>query len=311
MDTPGEAVFRRHVRLAHAACRRDGGGDCVRRGDIDRPYIAHAFHDSAHRDIVTRDNRSQNILCTAADNELRMENRRGQEHIALTTPYGSTQLGQGYLVDAQDQPRGTGFELRTDEYGVIRVAKGLFITADGQQAMFARRLAPLNGMLHFHGPQGVAFTCGEHIQLTAAQNVAVNAGGDISSGSLSHTAVLAGESLGLFARSAALTLNASEGPVQIQAQNGEMHLIAEQRVSLISAVDMLFAGKKKVILIGGGKIEYVTDMTYTRKIRRTHLTGPASQPVEFPEINPAMMDKICIPCLLKAIQDNDVIVQGA
>lgn len=332
-------------------------------GDIDRPYIAHAFHDSAHRDIVTRDNRSQNILRTAADNELRMEDRRGQEHIALTTPYGSTQLGQGHLVDAQDRPRGTGFELRTDEYGVIRVAKGLFITADGQQkaagevldmdaalkeigacrqqlkalaaaaeqaqaleadiaaqqAMFTRRLAPLNGMLHFHGPQGVGFTSGEHMQLTAAQNVALNAGGDISSGSLSHTAVLAGESLGLFARSGALTLNASEGPVQIQAQNGEMHLSAEQRVSLISAADMLFAGKKRVTLIGGGsylkieggKIEYGTDTTYTRKIRRTHLTGPASQPVEFPEINPAMMDKICIPCLLKAIQDNDVIVQGA
>lgn len=28
-------------------------------GDIDLPYIAHAFHDSEHQDIVTRDNRSQ------------------------------------------------------------------------------------------------------------------------------------------------------------------------------------------------------------------------------------------------------------
>ncbi len=35
-------------------------------------------------------------------------------------------------MDAQDKPRGTGFELRTDEHGVIRVAKGLFICADGQ-----------------------------------------------------------------------------------------------------------------------------------------------------------------------------------
>ncbi|CCJ80908.1 VgrG protein [Cronobacter dublinensis 1210] len=30
------------------------------------------------------------------------------------------------------KPRRTGFELRTDEHGVIRVAKGLFICADGQ-----------------------------------------------------------------------------------------------------------------------------------------------------------------------------------
>lgn len=332
-------------------------------GDIDRPYIAHAFHDSEHQDIVTRDNRSQNILRTAADNELRMEDLRGQEHIALTTPFGGTQLSQGHLVDKQNKRRGVGFELRTDEYGVIRVAKGLFITADGQHkaagevldmdtalkeievcqqqlkalaaaaeqaqaleadiasqiAMFDQRLQPLNAMIHVHGPQGVAFSSGEHMQLTADQNVALNAGGDFSSGALGSTAMLAGEQIGLFARTGSLSLNVSEGPVQIQAQNGAMHISAEQKLSLISAADMLFAGKKKVTLIGGGsylkieggKIEYGTDTTYTRKIKRTHHTGPATQAVDFPEINPVIQDKICIPCLLKAIQANDGIVQGA
>jgi len=34
-------------------------------------------------------------------------------------------------VNTQNKPRSSGFELRTDEYGVIRVAKGLFVTADG------------------------------------------------------------------------------------------------------------------------------------------------------------------------------------
>lgn len=332
-------------------------------GDIDRPYIAHAFHDSEHQDIVTRDNRSQNILRTAAGNELRMEDRRGQEHIALTTPFGGTQLSQGHIVDKQNKRRGAGFELRTDEYGVIRVAKGLFITADGQHkaagevldmdtalkeievcqqqlkalaaaaeqaqaleadiasqiAMFDQRLQPLNEMIHFHGPQGVAFSSGEHMQLAASQNVALNAGGDFSSGALGSTAILAGESVGLFARTGSLSLNVSEGPVQIQAQNGAMHISAEQKLSLISAADMLFAGKKKVTLIGGGsylkieggKIEYGTDTTYTRKIKRTHHTGPATQAVDLPEINPVIQDKICIPCLLKAIQANDGIVQGA
>ncbi|WP_336215710.1 type VI secretion system Vgr family protein, partial [Enterobacter sp. P82] len=289
--------------------------------------------------------------------------QRGQEHIALTTPYGATRLNQGHIVDEQNKQRGSGFELRTDEYGVIRVAKGLFITADGQQkaagevldmdaalkeidicqqqmkaltaaaeqaqaleadiasqkAMFDQRLKPLNEMIHFHGPQGVAFTSGEHMQMTASQNVAINAGGDISSGSMGNTAILAGEGVGLFARTGSLTLNASEGPVQIQAQNGAMHISAEQKLSLLSASDMLFAGKKKVTLIGGGsylkieggKIEYGTSTTYTRKIKRSVTTGPASQSVDFPEVNPAIMDKICIPCLLKAIQANEGIVQGA
>lgn len=316
-------------------------------GDIDRPYIAHAFHDSEHQDIVTRANRSQNILRTAAGNELRMEDQRRQEHIALVTPFGGTQLNQGHIVDEQNKLRGSGFELRTDEYGVIRVAKGLFITADGQQkaagdvldmetalneievcqrqikalaaaaeqaqaleadiesqkAMFEQRLKPLNEMIHFHGPQGVAFASGEHMQMTASKNVTMNAGGDFSSGASGNTAILAGEKIGLFARTGSLTLNASEGPVQIQAQNGAMHLSAEQKLSLISASDMLFAGKKKVTLIGGGsylkieggKIEYGTDMTYTRKIKRTTTTGSAAQEANLPEMPAVLPALSCGP----------------
>lgn len=87
-------------------------------GDPDRPYIAHAFHDSEHPDVVTRDNRSQNILRTAGQNELRMEDQRKSEHIAFSTPFGATALNQGHIVDTENEPRGTGFELRTDEFGV-------------------------------------------------------------------------------------------------------------------------------------------------------------------------------------------------
>lgn len=54
---------------------------------------------------------------------MRMKDKRDEEHIHLTTEYGKTQLGEGWLVDGQDKPRGAGFELRTDEYGVIRVAE--------------------------------------------------------------------------------------------------------------------------------------------------------------------------------------------
>lgn len=79
-----------------------------RHGDIDQPYIAYALHDSEHADVVNRDNRSQNILRTAGDNELRMEDRRGEEHIALTTPYGASQLNEGQVADAQGKSRGAG-----------------------------------------------------------------------------------------------------------------------------------------------------------------------------------------------------------
>ncbi|MEX6047769.1 type VI secretion system Vgr family protein [Enterobacter hormaechei] len=303
-------------------------------GDIDLPYIAYALHDSEHPDPVTRDNHTRNVLRTPANNKLRMEDKRGEEHVRLATEYGKTQLNSGHLVDAQEQHRGKGFELRTDEHGVIRVAKGLFVTADGQQKaaggvldmntalreidvclrqlqqlevaaeqaqalkadidsqiqMFEQRLKPLNETLLFSAPEGVAVTSGEHMQMTATKNVAVNAGGDISAGVMGNMTALVGEKLGLFARTGQLSLKASEGPVEMQAQNGRMQLFAEKKLTLSSASDITFAGKKRITLIGGGsylrleagKVEYGTTATYLRRVRRTMKTGPASLPLNLP-----------------------------
>jgi len=294
-------------------------------GDIDLPYISHALHDSEHPDHVARDNHTRNVLRTPANNKLRMEDRRGEEHIKLATEYGKTQLNTGHLVDAQEKLRGKGFELRTDEYGVIRVAKGLFITADGQQMaagevlemetalkeidiclqqlqqletaaeqaqalkadidsqiqMFEKRLKPLNETLLFSAPEGMAFTSGEHLQMTAAKNIAINAGSDISTGVMGNMTALAGEKIGLFARTGQLSLKASEGQVEMQAQNGKMQLIAEKKLTMSSASDISFAGKKRITLIGGGsylrleagKIEYGTLGTYLRRTKRTMAAG--------------------------------------
>ncbi|MCS3425376.1 type VI secretion system secreted protein VgrG [Rahnella sp. BIGb0603] len=100
-------------------------------GDPDRPYIAHALHDSRHTDHVTEDNNTRNVIRTPANNKLRMEDKRGEEHIKLSTKYGGkTQLNLGHNVDSGRAKRGEGFELRTDEWGAIRGAKGLFISAD-------------------------------------------------------------------------------------------------------------------------------------------------------------------------------------
>ncbi|TDS97886.1 type VI secretion system secreted protein VgrG [Rahnella sp. BIGb0236] len=100
-------------------------------GDPDRPYIAHALHDSRHVDHVTEANNTRNVIRTPANNKLRMEDKRGEEHIKLSTEYGGkTQLNLGHNVDANKTQRGEGFELRTDKWGAIRGGKGLFISAD-------------------------------------------------------------------------------------------------------------------------------------------------------------------------------------
>lgn len=102
-------------------------------GDPDRPYIAHALHDSRHVDHVTEANSTRNVIRTAGLNKLRMEDKRGEEHVKLSTEYGGkTQLNLGHLVNAERALRGEGAELRTDDWVSIRGGKGIFLSADNQ-----------------------------------------------------------------------------------------------------------------------------------------------------------------------------------
>ncbi|EPJ9547743.1 TPA: type VI secretion system tip protein VgrG [Klebsiella pneumoniae] len=323
-------------------------------GDIDLPYIAYALHDSEHPDPVNRDNHTRNVLRTPANNKLRMEDRRGEEHIRLATEYGRTQLNSGNLVDSEGQLRGKGTELRTDEWGTIRAGKGLFVSADAQakaqgealdrdaalkeidrlnqqlqqlqmaaeqaQAlkadvdsqirMFEQRLKPLNEALLMSAPEGMALTSGEHLQMTATKNVAINAGGDISIGTMGNMTALAGEKLGLFARTGQLSVKSGEGPAEVQAQNASLRLFAEKKLTLSSASDISFAGKKRITLIGGGsylrleagKVEYGTTASYIRKAKRTMAAGAASMPLPFREKG------LCLSCLMDAAMNGTPVV---
>lgn len=303
-------------------------------GDIDLPYIACALHDSEHPDLVNRDNHTRNILRTPANSKLRMEDKRGEEHIKLATEYGKTQLNSGNLVDSKGQLRGKGTELRTDEWGTLRAGKGLFVAADAQAKaqgdaldmdaalkeidrlnqqlqqlemaaekalalkgdvdsqiqMFEQRLKPLNEAVLFSAPEGMALTSGEDMQLAAGRNLALNAGEDFSVGVMGNATALTGEKLGFFARTGQLSLKSGEGPIDVQAQNASMRLFAEKKLTLSSASDISFAGKKRITLIGGGsylkleagKVEYGTTASYLRKVKRTMAAGSNSQTPELP-----------------------------
>lgn len=110
-------------------------------GDPDRPYIAHALHDSRHIDHVTEANSTRNVIRTAGLNKLRMEDKRGEEHIKLSTEYGGkTQLNLGHNVNASRVLRGEGAELRTNDWVSVRGGKGVLLTADAQPDVGSKML---------------------------------------------------------------------------------------------------------------------------------------------------------------------------
>jgi len=109
-------------------------------GDPNRPVIIGAMHDSQHRDLVNNVNHTRNLIRTAAQNELRMEDRDGFEHIRLTTPFQTSELSLGHMVDANCKERGQGVELRTDEHMALRGGKGVFLSADPQYGAQGKQL---------------------------------------------------------------------------------------------------------------------------------------------------------------------------
>ncbi|EEU9466926.1 DUF2345 domain-containing protein, partial [Escherichia coli] len=233
---------------------------------------------------------------------------RGKGTELRTDEWGTLRAGKGLFVAADAQAKAQGEVLDMDaalkEINRLNLqlqqleiaaeqAQALKADIDSQRQMFKQRLKPLNEAVLFSAPEGIALTSGEDMQMSAARNVAVNAGGDISTGTMGNLTALAGERLGLFARTGQLSLQSGEGAVDVQAQNGSMRLFAEKKLTLSSASDISFAGKKRITLIGGGsylrleagKVEYGTTATCMRRVKRTMTAAAQSMPMAFPRMS--------------------------
>ncbi|MGU3522291.1 type VI secretion system Vgr family protein [Enterobacteriaceae bacterium C23F] len=313
-------------------------------GNPDRPYIAGVLHDSAHGDHVTIQNYKRNVLRTPANNKIRLDDNRGQEHIKVSTEYGGkSQLNLGHLVDSEKQKRGEGFELRTDSWGAIRAQKGIFISADGQakaqgqvldmqpavsnlgdareqmtdisgdaqkatanpadlQAqikLLEQQLTDLKkSVLLLSAPDGMAMTSGQHLQLSASQNLIATAGKNADVSVVKNLFIGVGNALSVFVRKMGIKLIANQGPVQVQAQNDLLELLARKEISIVSTEDEIkIIAKKKLTLNGGGSyiridasaIESATAGEYRTKAgyygRKTSSSEKVTLPV-FPVMEP-------------------------
>ncbi|MEF7614211.1 contractile injection system protein, VgrG/Pvc8 family [Aquincola sp. MAHUQ-54] len=98
-------------------------------GHPDTPMSARALHDHRRPDPVGAAHASRHLLRTAARNQLRLEDRRGREHVQLATPQARSALQLGHLADGRGRLRGRGWELRTEAVATLRAAQGLLVTS--------------------------------------------------------------------------------------------------------------------------------------------------------------------------------------
>jgi type VI secretion system secreted protein VgrG len=265
-------------------------------GDPDRPVIIGAMHDSLHPDLVNNLNHTRNLIRTAAQNEMRMEDKEGNEHVHLSTPYQTSELNLGHMVDGDGKERGQRAELTTGGHVAMRGVKGVLITADSpdaagkqldmepgaalleqalqqmraladaakaaeavvadcaqQKALFDDTLKDLKkaGIL-VSAPAGVGIVSGEHLQLSADQNLIATAGGNADIGVMKRFTVAAGELVSIFAKKHGIKLFGAKGKVEIQAQSDEMALAALKDLSITSLDGKLVLTAAKEVWIGAG-----------------------------------------------------------
>ncbi|MDC5166365.1 type VI secretion system tip protein VgrG [Acinetobacter baumannii] len=128
-------------------------------GNIDRPFVTGRIHE-AQRSPTKFDIKGQlpdtkklsGIRSKEVDgsgyNQLRFDDTTGQISAQLHSSHGSSQLNLGNLSHPKDKAesegRGQGFELRTDEWGAIRAAKGILVTSESSEQAQGEQLTRSN-----------------------------------------------------------------------------------------------------------------------------------------------------------------------
>ncbi|KAA0996532.1 type VI secretion system tip protein VgrG [Pseudomonas sp. ANT_J12] len=108
-------------------------------GDPDQPLITGCLYHGANLppyklpDFKTLATVKSKEYKGSRANELRIDDTTSEISIALRSDHGASAINLGYLTHPRPsggQPRGEGFELRTDRHGAVRAAAGLLITTE-------------------------------------------------------------------------------------------------------------------------------------------------------------------------------------
>ena len=117
-------------------------------GDIDRPIVTGTVYNGTHRPAThshagnlpgnkALSGIKSKMYKGSGANEIVWDDSTAEQRIRVATDHGSTALNLGYLVHprvgGKGEPRGEGFEIRSDQYGVVRAAKGMLISTDGRE----------------------------------------------------------------------------------------------------------------------------------------------------------------------------------
>ncbi|CAN5427491.1 hypothetical protein BH10PSE18_BH10PSE18_13220 [soil metagenome] len=273
------------------------------------------------------------------DDHAGRKDRRGDGFELRTDAYGGLRALAGMLVTTEGRERAWGHVKQMTEtlrrliaaHTQHRTTASLAAQhhaqeSDADQAEVAGRLQAQNDSIQGTGAtdaQAGRFPelSAPHLVLASAADIVGTATGsihlaaeaDIATTSAGHTSVSSGKSfflsaLGsvrLFAHKMGIRIFAASGPVQLQAQDDMIELIAKRALEIISSTDWIRLKAKVGISLEIDRSKFVMDAAgFAFQTPGAHHVwagdhqtfGPKTLRTELPE----MPTSVCIPCMLKA-----------
>lgn len=256
---------------------------------------------------------------------------RTDGHMALRSAKGallSTEARMNARSHAMDM-RETIARLK----GALEIAQALEEASANSQAQHeeqkdvARTIAQQNDAIKGSG-EALGELTSPHVVVSSAAGIAATAEESTHLHSKLHTSLTTGEHMSLnvgksflasvrelvsiCAHKFGIKLFASRGPIEIQAQNDTMGLLAKLGISIISTEDSIRVIAKKQLLIGGGgsftqyEAAGITHLTEGKYVAHAaHHSWPEEQ--SLPMQMPVTPKPFCIECFIKALKSGSAL----
>ena len=241
--------------------------------------------------------------------------QRGEGFELRTDSWGAIRAQKGIFISADGQPKAQGqvLEMQT-AIGNLGDAREQMtaLSGDAQKAtanpadiqaqikLLEQQLTDLKkSVLLLSAPDGIALTSGEHLQVSAGENLIATAGKNADVSVVKNLFIGVGSALSVFVRKLGIRFIANQGPVQVQAQNDLISLLARREISIVSTEDEIkIIAKKKLTLNGGGSyitldvnaIESATLGDFRTRAGYYGRKDKASEPKDFPNVATEMTE---------------------
>lgn len=184
--------------------------------------------------------------------------QRGEGFELRTDSWGAIRAQKGMFISADGQTKAQGqvLEMQPAVSNLDDAREQMTsISDDAQKAtanpadlqaqikLLEQQLTDLKkSVLLLSAPDGMALTSGQHLQVSAGQNLIATAGKNADVSVVKNLFIGVGNALSVFVRKLGIKLIANQGPVQVQAQNDLMALLARKEISIVSTEDEIKIG---------------------------------------------------------------------